>query len=898
MPDTPQKPGDLEREIAELRGQLEDLEYVKTKYNTLKETYRENEHRFQMLADNLSDIIWILDAEFKFTFVSKMVKYRFGYEPEEVIGASLENFLSVSSYSTILNYYEEDQDKLLSSPLELSITRTMQIEFRHRDGHYILTEVTVSVISSTNGIIEGFLGIARDITDRNRAESALKESESKYRAIFDSTSDGMFIFDYESGQLLDVNPCLCDMLGYDRDDLLATPCLELIADDQILPGRNHTPAKFLDLWLAIRDQSFFKEWHAKRKDGHEFWVDFSLKPVTIDNKKRVLAVVRDITERREAENALKESELKYRTIFNSANDAIFIHDFDTGEIVDVNDKAAQMYGYTKNELISSNNLKITTAEQLARFKELNVSQSYEDIWRKTIKDNLIFEWHARHKDGHEFWVEVNLKEAILGGLKRIIAIVRDITERKEALEAIKERDIRLRRFVEDAGDAIMSVDVEGRIILASKRVADYVGMSINELAGKSLVDVFAKEINGVGIDEMKQAIRENKPFYREYPVVYKGENRWYRIMVKPMSRVAGSKQVAHVIATDFTESVRVRVRDQARITMLNNLRIAKSIDDCLMCGCQAIYDSQYYKRAVITIHNEKREIVNIGYIGLDKAIIEQARRGKAPDDTLRQNIMQEKYRISRSYFIPVEAGLGIDKSERYISSVVENFEHEYSWKNGDEFFVPILSDDNLCEGWLSVDTPFDDRRPTAETAMLLEEIIEIVTKKVHEISSLQTLKRNSVELEESNIALRAVLANYERDKAEIKGKISRFISDILLPAAERLSNPDNSLNRAQYSILKTGLLELILSPDIAIQTFPQLSPREIEISSMIKDGYSSKEIAVTLNIALKTVHKHRQIIRRKLGIGKQKINIRTFLSNHQLFSQKIIGRNVNNDIEI
>lgn len=885
MPDTPQKPGDPEREIAELRDRLEHLEYAKTKYDTLKETYQQNEHRFQMLADNLSDIIWILDAEFKFTFVSKMVKKHFGYEPEEVIGAPLESFLSVSSYSTIINYYEEDRDKLVVRPSKLPITHRFEIEFRHRDGHYILAEVSVSVISDSDRKIKGFLGITRDITERKKAENALKESERKYRAIFDSANDAMFILDYDNGKFVDVNQKMCDMFGYSPEEALGLSALDIASETEKKSSGVYNIEEYLKIWRQFRDKAQVIAWHARNRKGHDFYVELNMKPIEISGTKRVLVVARDVTDRLWAEQALKESELKYRTIFNSANDAIFIHDFDTGKIVDVNDKATQMYGYTKDELINSTNIMITAADQLEHFKELNVSQSYEDIWRRTIKDNLVIEWRARDKSGQEFWVEVNLKEAILGGAKRIIAIVRDITERKKALEAIEERDVRLKRFVEDAGDAIMSIDIEGRIILASKRVADYLGMSINELVGKSLLEVFAKEINGVGIDEMKAAIKEGKPFSGEYPVVYKGENRWYRIIIKPMSQVAGSKQVAHVTATDFTESVSVRVRDQARLTMLNNLRFAKSIDDCLMCGCQAIFDSNFFKRAVLTIHNEKREIINIGYVGLDKNIIEQARRGKAPDDTLRQNIMQEKYRISRSYFIPVEAGLGLDKTERYISSAVGNFEHEYSWKNGDEFFVPILNDDNLCEGWLSVDTPFDDRRPTAATAMLLEEIIEIVTKKVHEISSLQTLKRKSVELEESNIALRAVLANYERDKAEIKGKISRFISDILLPAAERLSNPDNSLNKAQYSILKTGLLELISSPDIAIQTFPQLSQREIEVCSMIKDGYSSKEIAETLNIALKTVHKHRQIIRRKLGIGKQKINIRAFLSNHQLFRQ-------------
>jgi PAS domain S-box-containing protein len=467
-----------------------------------------------------------------------------------------------------------------------------------------------------------------------------------------------------------------------------------------------------------------------------------------------------------------------------------------------------------------------------------------------------------------------------------MANVRDITERLQALEAVKKSEQQLRQFIENAGEPMMSVDIKGRIIFASKRVANYLGLKMEEVVGKTLWDVFANDFADSGISEMKESIENRKRFSREYQVFFDGERKWYEVIVQPLAPIHGIDQAAQVIAHDVTETVKANIRDRARIRLLNNLRSVNDIDKCLECGCRAIKDSQHYKRAVMTLHNEQREIVNLGHIGLDMAIVDQARNGRAPDEKVRRSIMQDKYRISRSYFIPAEANLQLGKSERYVPPDTNQNGQGQAWKNDDEFFIPILSDNNECEGWLSVDTPYDDRRPNIVTALFLEEIVDMVTKKIHEISIFQNLHGKGQELEESNIALRTVLANIEHDKAEIRGKVSQFINDIILPAVDRLVNADGSVNKIQYTALKNGLFELISAPDMSMQSYPQLSPRELEISMMIKDGFNSKEISKSLQIALKTVHKHRQFIRQKLGIDKQKINLTTYLGNNQIYRQQ------------
>ncbi len=194
----------------------------------------------------------------------------------------------------------------------------------------------------------------------------------------------------------------------------------------------------------------------------------------------IVEVVEDITEQKKAEEVLRASEVNYREIFNSANDAIFIHDIKNGAILDVNEKMYEMFGYTVEEAKQLNVNDIS----LGKFP---YSQKEAARWiRMAAKgEPQLFEWRSKAKDGSLFWVEVNLKYVNLGGEKRVLALVRDITERK-----IIEEELRKFKFISDNSiDGYFLVDSEARFCYVNKSACAMMGYSEKELLKLSVPDV-------------------------------------------------------------------------------------------------------------------------------------------------------------------------------------------------------------------------------------------------------------------------------------------------------------------------------------------------------------------------------------------------------------------------
>ncbi len=170
----------------------------------------------------------------------------------------------------------------------------------------------------------------------------------------------------------------------------------------------------------------------QRGDGTTFWCRLegnALDPARVHAGS--IWIWEDITERKRTEELLKTSEENYRTIFNSVNEAIFIHDADTGAILDVNKKMTDIYGFTRSEACNMSVGDVSSGDPPYSLEEA------VHLITKTHKEGpQLFEWKAKNKAGEVFWVEVNLQEAIISGTKRIIAVVRDIQKRKTAEEEL------------------------------------------------------------------------------------------------------------------------------------------------------------------------------------------------------------------------------------------------------------------------------------------------------------------------------------------------------------------------------------------------------------------------------------------------------------------------------
>jgi len=304
-----------------------------------------------------------------------------------------------------------------------------------------------------------------DVSELERTRHALLSMQADYHAVFNAVNDAVLVHDIEDGRIIDANNTAGQLYGRPPDELKGMTVGQISAGEP--PYTNAQALTWIRKALTEGPQLF--EWHARRKDGSLFWEEVNLKKAVVRGVERLIAVVRDITERRRAEALLRESEANYHAIFDAVNDAIFVHDIETGAVVDVNSKMCEMYE--------------CTPEQARGFTVRDFSQgeppySADDARRwmkKTLEEGpQLFEWLAKTAGGRLFWTEVNLKSAVIGGRTRILAVVRDIDERKRLEEQLLHT-----QKVEALGRVVGGVAHDFNNVLAS--ISGYSELALSKL---------------------------------------------------------------------------------------------------------------------------------------------------------------------------------------------------------------------------------------------------------------------------------------------------------------------------------------------------------------------------------------------------------------------------------
>jgi PAS domain S-box-containing protein len=578
-------------------------------------------------------------------------------------------------------------------------------------------------------------------------------------------------------------------------------------------------------------------------------------------------------ERKKIEEDLRESEEKFRRIVERNFDMIFTADLE-GRLTYASPSVKRVLGYHADEMIG----KLTT-DFASEIETARVVQSFEDIAEgKDVEGQQL---SLVKKDGTVAYIELNSSPIYRDGkIVGATAIARDITERKSAEEAMRESEEKYRLLIENAGEAIFSVDYDGTFLVMNKTAAQYLGGEPEEFVGKTMWDIFPKEISDRQINSIRQTIRYGRSQVKEEMTSVGEKERWFRTSIHPIHDSDGQITSAQLIAHNITEERQLDIRNAGRMRLLDNLRNAKDIDQCLQFGCEALHDARLFKRAVLTLNNEDRQITHLGQIGFEENVVMAAKDSHPLGKEIVKKIVQEKYKISHSFFIPVEDGLNLDSSGRYIRQKKKRgIAKETHWQAGDELFVPVLGEDGKFEGWLSVDTPFDSGRPSYHTVRFLEEVVDIVTQQVQEIRSRGKLDLERRALQEKNIAIKEVLAHIEEEKMGIKRLMTESIDNTLLPILNKLADENKTVNSTYFDLLKSGLIDLASQSGGSQHVYAKLSPREKEICILIRGQASNKEIAEALKITLGTVRKHREAIRRKLGLTNRKVNLSAYLNN-------------------
>jgi PAS domain S-box-containing protein len=327
--------------------------------------------------------------------------------------------------------------------------------------------------SLTEAMLKIFAVRAAAELERARADEALRASEASYRSIFEANEDAIFVHDWDTGAILDVSPKATALYGHSREALLSLRVGDVSAN---VPPYTERDAMRWIQQAKVRGAPLRFEWRARHKDGHLMWHEVTLKRATIAGEPRILAFVRDVTEAKRAEAAVRASEEQYRAIFNASADALVLWNSELKR-VDVNPAYERLYGYKRGEVLDTSYPNHLPAEYVERRREL--------VRRTLAGEPCQEELEAVRKNGGRIQIEVRTIPVQHRGEPHVLAIVRDITERKRAEEALRASGEQYRAIFNASVDGLLLWDSDHRIVDANEAFLAMHGYARDEIVGQT-----------------------------------------------------------------------------------------------------------------------------------------------------------------------------------------------------------------------------------------------------------------------------------------------------------------------------------------------------------------------------------------------------------------------------
>ncbi|MBU0638822.1 MAG: PAS domain S-box protein [Planctomycetes bacterium] len=328
-------------------------------------------------------------------------------------------------------------------------------------------------------LLERAVETSRLRQEKRQAEEALRQRDATLRSILRAAPIGIGLV--HERIIKHVNDRLCEMTGYQRDELINRDARMLYAatEDYEYVGRE----KYAQI-RARGTGTVETRWRCK--DGTVLDILLSSTPLDPDDLAAgVTFSALDITERKHAEQALRASEQNYRELFDSLDDAVFVHDADTARILDVNRGACEMLGHTRAEILER-----TIADLSPAMPDYAMERVREKVTRTRELGPQFFEWQATRKDGRVIPVEVNLKRAIIGGQARVLAAARDITKRKQVEQEQRRSAEFLQLVMNSIPQHIFWKDRDSVYLGCNENFAHVAGVhSPNNIVGKTDYDL-------------------------------------------------------------------------------------------------------------------------------------------------------------------------------------------------------------------------------------------------------------------------------------------------------------------------------------------------------------------------------------------------------------------------
>ncbi|MDZ7753142.1 MAG: PAS domain S-box protein [Gammaproteobacteria bacterium] len=425
-----------------------------------------SEERFRLLSNASHDVIWDLELATGTVWRSEGMETNFGYAAGD-LGPTKEVWLS--------RIHPEDRERVTAELTEVLEGRAAvyraEFRFRRKDGSYALVFDRAEVVRDARGVPLRVVGGMSDITERRAMEEAHRAAEERFRRAMEEAPFPVIIH-AEDGEVLALSRTWTDISGYSREDI------PTVADwTERAYGERRAPVQArIDALYGLTGRKAEGEFTIRCRDGSRRVWDFSsvgLGPLP-DGRRVVVSMAADVTERKTAEEALRRSEERFRTLFESAAVAIFVHDADSGEIVDANRRALALHGCTT---VAELNREAVWLDEPA----YSHAKALENIHIAARDGENRTEWKSPDAEGHRVWLDVLLTRVVLDDVPRVLAFTTDITDRKAAEEQLRKLSL----AVEQSPESIVITNTDAEIEYVNQAFVDNTGYRPYDVVGQN-----------------------------------------------------------------------------------------------------------------------------------------------------------------------------------------------------------------------------------------------------------------------------------------------------------------------------------------------------------------------------------------------------------------------------
>jgi PAS domain S-box-containing protein/putative nucleotidyltransferase with HDIG domain len=513
-----------------------------TGYKLGEEKLREREAQYRMLAEHTADTVWLMDRDLNITYVSPTVQKLRGFTPQEILDLPLEKQLTPDSLKLAYELFFKELPKADADP-SYSPIYTLELEFSRKDGTTVWAESKFTIIRDPSGKPISILAEARDITERRLLEEILRESEEKFRNVFDNSAIGKLITSLDRTVI--VNQAFADMLGYTKEELSHIKWQDISHPDDI----DEIKRKLEPLQAGREKYARFVKRYVK-KNGAIVWGDVST-VLQMDNGGKPLYYITsiiDITERKKAEEALQKSETLLKSTSEMAKVGGWEVDAKTFEV----NWSEETYRIHELPLGHKPPL-----EEAINYFHPDERQKLSDSIQRSLKYGEAWDLEMRFTSakGKHLWTRAICFPVIENGKTvRLKGTFQDITERKLAQQIIEKQREEYRTIFDAVRPMIMYKDKEGVIQRINKSGAATVNRDPKEMVGKTLYDFFPAAEADKFAEEDKQVIASGKPLIgliSEYTRP-SGRKRWAQIDRIPYFDANGDVMGIITLSQDIT----------------------------------------------------------------------------------------------------------------------------------------------------------------------------------------------------------------------------------------------------------------------------------------------------------------------------------------------------------